>query len=379
MTEHPAGPPPLPGGSTVPPATGEQPAYKCAGCGARVEYAPGTTSLRCPYCRLEQPMIPAARTEIREHPIAELAVKPRAAVGHHVFTCRSCGATSESDDLATRCPFCASPLVADSEAVAQIAPEAVLPFGVDRAGVRGALRKWVASRAFAPNGFRTVAEAESLAGTYMPHWTYDASTRSDYTGERGDAYYRTETYTTTVDGESRTETRQVREIRWHHVSGSVDRAFDDVMVRGTDRVAHQKQDKLEPWPLDRAVAYRPEFLAGYTALRYDVEPTDGLESAKAVMADVIRQDCRHDIGGDEQRVHQVSTQYADLTYKLMLLPVWLVCYVYAGKTWQVVVNGCTGEVIGDRPYSRWKIAAVLAALAAVAAVVWIVLAYRHNG
>ena len=75
------------------------------------------------------------------------------------------------------------------------------------------------------------------------------------------------------------------------------------------------------------------------------------------MAPVIEQDCRADIGGDEQRVDHVDTAYHDMTFKLMLLPVWIACYLYAGKTYNILVNGRTGEVAGERPYSAVKIAA----------------------
>lgn len=352
--------------------------YPCAGCGARVEFAPGTTMLRCPYCQHEQALVPAART-VTEHSFAELADKPRAAVAAHVLSCQRCGATSDSNALSTQCQFCGSPLVADADASVQIPPEAVLPFEVDRAGVRSALRTWVSSRRFAPTSFRKVSEAESLTGTYIPHWTYDADTASDYTGERGEHYWVTETYTTTVNGESQTQTRQVQHTRWYSARGTVSRSFDDVIVRATTHVDDKHQDKLEPWPLEHAVGYQPEYLAGYAALRYDVEPEAGYQTAKERMAPVIQTDCRQAIGGDEQRVHQVSTRYANVTYKLMLLPVWIVCYIFAGRTWQVLVNGRTAEVIGQRPYSKGKIAAaVLAALIVIVAIITLIATHRSH-
>jgi DNA-directed RNA polymerase subunit RPC12/RpoP len=373
---------PIPAAARIPaqtPGAGSRPlTYACAGCGARVEFAPGTGALRCPYCQHEEAVVPAART-IREHPFDELARRPRTALASHVWACQKCGATTDSDLLASRCQFCGAPLVDAGDANEQIAPEAVLPFEVDRAGVRSALRLWVASRRFAPRSFRSVSEAESLSGTYVPHWTFDADTTSDYVGQRGDHYWETETYTTTVDGQTQTQTRQVMRTRWSHATGRVARAFDDVMVRGTARLIEEHQDKLEPWPLNATVAYQPEYLSGYSALRYDVEPENGLAVAKEQMGKVIERDCRNDIGGDEQRLSNVSTSYADVMYKLVLLPVWVVAYLYGGKTWQVLVNGRTGEVIGSRPYSKVKIvAAVLSALIVIAAVI-VAIVVAHRG
>ncbi|MEJ2579901.1 MAG: hypothetical protein P8Z68_12555 [Kineosporiaceae bacterium] len=345
--------------------------FPCASCGARVEFAPGSTMLRCPYCGHEQ-AIEATSATIEEHDYqtwAANARKPVAQVGAHVYTCTGCGARTESNDLSERCQFCASPMVADPAAVDAIAPEAVLPFGVDRSGARTAFQRWIRSRWFAPDALKKVASTEQMDGTYLPHWTYDARTMTRYTGQRGEHYWVTETYTVTVDGHPQTRTRQVQHTRWYPAAGTVQRAFDDVLVPATTHLPAQQLDTLGPWDLTKAAPFQPGYLSGFRTLRYDIEPDAGLQDAKQRMKAVIHGDCRADIGGDEQRVASMNTRYDDLAFKLVLLPLWIAAYVYAGRTWQVVINANTGEVVGDRPYSKLKIAlAVLAGLAAAAAV-----------
>ncbi|HEX3899139.1 MAG TPA: hypothetical protein VHW74_08195, partial [Mycobacteriales bacterium] len=235
--------------------------------------------------------------------------------------------------------------------------------------------KWVKSRWFAPNALKKVGSTEALKGTYVPHWTYDAQTATDYTGERGVHYYTTETRT--VNG--RTETFQQVHTRWSPASGHVSRAFDDVVVPASGVLPQAKLDKMGPWTLAQAQAFDPQYLAGYTALRYDVDPDNGLVTAKAKMQDVISGDCRSDIGGDEQRVSSMSVQYATMMFKLMLLPLWIASYVYAGKTYQVLINANTAEVIGDRPYSKLKIAlAVIGALIVIGVGIAIYLHTKHH-
>jgi LSD1 subclass zinc finger protein len=349
--------------------------YPCSGCGANLEFAPGTRVLKCPYCGAETP-VGAAQRAIREHSWAEFAQLPRKPIttlAAHVFTCQGCGAVTQSDKISDRCAFCGAALVADVTSGEQVAPEAVLPFLIDRPALREALRGWASSRWFAPNSLKRVTEAESSHSSYLPHWTYDAQTVSRYQGERGDHYYVTETYT--ENGE--TKTRQVQKTRWRSASGEVSRPFDDVLVVGTGRVMPEHLAKLEPWPLPDAEPYRPEYLAGHETLRYDVEPESGLARAKEHMAGVIREDCRRDIGGDEQRVHSVDTAYHNLAFKLMLLPVWIACYLHAGRTYNVLVNGRTAEVAGERPYSVAKItAAVIAGLLLIATVVVLIQLHR---
>lgn len=343
--------------------------FPCGACGSRVEYAPGTTTLRCPYCGTEQQIAPTD-AQIEEHSYDSWAAtaKPLARVGSHVYSCSGCGATTETDNLSDRCQFCGSPLVADSAAVELIAPEAVVPFAIDKGTARTAFRRWVTSRWFAPAALKKVGSTEGMDGTYLPHWTYDADTTTRYTGQRGQHYWVTETYTEMVDGRPQTRTRQVQRTAWYPAAGTVYRAFDDVLVPGTTRLPESRLDKLGPWQLGAAQPYQPAYLSGYRTLRYDIEPDSGLASAKARMRRVIEDDCRRDIGGDEQRVHSMDTRYAEIMFKLMLLPVWIAAYLYAGKTWQVVINANTGEVIGDRPYSKWKIALATIAVLLVAGI-----------
>jgi hypothetical protein len=51
----------------------------------------------------------------------------------------------------------------------------------------------------------------------------------------------------------------------------------------------------------------------------------------------------------------VHTQWSALSYKHLLLPVWLLAYRYRDKSYRVAINACSGEVKGERPWSVAKI------------------------
>jgi LSD1 subclass zinc finger protein len=352
--------------------------FHCSSCGARLEYAPGTTSLRCPYCGHVQE-VAAITTVIQEHSYdawAALPPKPRAPAGSYRLTCHRCGAQTDSDNLSVTCPFCGAPIVAETAGGDQIAPEAVVPFGIDQRAAQDAVRGWVRSRWFAPNRLKKVGATESLHGTYLPHWTYDSRTATDYSGMRGEHYWETETYTEN----GQTKTRQVMRTAWYPASGHVERDFDDILVPASSRLSPERVGDLAPWPLENAKAYQPDYLAGYQTLRYDVEPDQGLSRAKQQMENVIQGDCRDDIGGDEQRVSSMDVRYAHVMFKLMLLPIWIAAYIYAGRSYQVFVNAHTGEVVGQRPYSVPKIvAAVVAALIVIGIVITLYVRSKSGG
>ncbi|GAB6903462.1 TFIIB-type zinc ribbon-containing protein [Kineosporia succinea] len=341
--------------------------YPCASCGARLTFAPGTTALKCPYCGFEQEVARDENRVVREHDydlwMATAQSMPVSQIAAHTVTCTGCGARTETDKLSDACPFCGAAIVVEANTDIMITPEGVLPFAIASDKAMDLLQAWVRSRWFAPNSLKSLAAREGIQGTYLPYWTYDSDTMTMYHGQRGDYYYETETYR---DSDGEEQERQVRKIRWWPAYGQVERIFDDILVPAVTRLPSKRVEALEPWDIPAAVPYQPEFLAGYQTLRYEVEPPAGLEQFKQIAERQIERDCRDDIGGDEQRVTSMDTQWNAITFKLLLLPVWLAAYRFDNKTWQVMINARTGEVIGDRPYSVAKIvSAVIAALVVV--------------
>jgi len=289
--------------------------------------------------------------------------------------CPNCGARVDmsSDIHAAECPFCATPVVTDTGTHRQIKPHALLPFALPEKAAHAAMTKWLGRLWFAPNGLREYAsKGRKMQGIYVPFWTYDADTKSAYSGERGTVYY--ESRTVTRNGETKTE--RVQKIRWRPKSGRVARFFDDILVLGSKSLPKDYTDSLEPWDLSALEPYRPDFLAGFRAEGYTVELTEGYQEARVRMDRQIERDIKFDIGGDRQRIHDVKTQVSDITFKHILLPVWLAAYKYRGKTYRFVVNGQTGRVQGERPWSAWKIAfAVILGLVIAAAVGFVMAIY----
>lgn len=356
----------------------------CPGCGSQLAYQPGTMMLHCDTCGTDVEIKPVD-ARITEHSLDEWEAANQntfvAKIAAFELTCQNCGATSTTTDLSSICQFCGGALVATDRPEGLITPEAVIPFQVQKKQAHDEFGKWVTSRWFAPNALKKVGSTEGLTGTYLPHWTYDSNTATDYTGQRGDYYYTTETRQVS-DGRGgwRTETYQQRHTAWHHASGHVARPFDDVLVLGAHTLDPEKVQKMGPWRLGDAKPFQDEFLTGFAAVRYDLDPQAGAEQAKQQMVAVIQDDVRRDIGGDEQRISHMDVVYRDNMFKLLLMPLWIATYLYAGKTWQVMVNANTGEVVGDRPYSAWKITlAVLAGVLLVAGIVAAVVLSRRSG
>ena len=350
--------------------------WPCEQCGAQLRFAPGQTRLVCDHCGHVQE-IPAEAPRSRARALQELdlarGLRDDLSSGDMVevrtTSCPNCGAKVEITGAvhATSCPFCDTPVVLDTGSERHIKPQALVPFALTEAEARKEMIRWLGSLWFAPGTLLEYArKGRALNGVYVPFWTFDADTSSRYSGERGEYYYETRTVQVRVNGKMETRQEQVRKTRWYSTSGRVARDFDDVLIMAARSLPERLGDELTPWDLGTLTPYNPEFLAGFQAEGYTVSLADGDAEAKDRMTDVIRQDVRRDIGGDEQRIHSIDTDWSDETFKHILLPIWMAAYKYNGKSYRFLVNGQTGEVQGERPWSVWKIASLVIVIAALA-------------
>lgn len=346
--------------------------FPCKTCGADLRYAPGTDHLKCDHCGavedIEDSMVWAG-SALRELDLQQAltnALPSEEMEETRVLNCTNCGAQVEfdADQHAAECPFCATPYVTDTGAHRHIKPHGLLPFLLREEEARSEMNSWLGKLWFAPGGLTKFARAgRKMQGIYVPFWTYDADTRTEYQGERGTVYYETRTQRVRVDGRMQTRQVRVQKVRWRNVRGRVARFFDDVLVLASRSLPKSYTDALAPWDLSSMEPYRPEYLAGFRAEGYTVELGDGYEEARDYMDRMIVRDVKFDIGGDRQRISHLDTNVSSVTFKHILLPVWVAAYKYRGKTFRFVVNGRTGAVRGERPFSIFKIAlAVIAGL-----------------
>jgi DNA-directed RNA polymerase subunit RPC12/RpoP len=346
--------------------------FKCGQCGAKLTYAPGTHALSCDYCSHVND-IPQGEEDIEELDFKKYLSQSAAeelTVERMVLKCSNCGATTtgEADVTAQACAFCDTDIITTAISVKLIKPRSLLPFHVTKKDAKESYKNWLHSLWFAPNALKERAKLEvGINGIYVPHWTYDSDTISYYTGQRGMYYYVSETRTrTNSDGGTETYSVQVRRTAWYPASGTVTNDFDDVLVLGSKSLPKKYADKLEPWDLENLVPYKDAYLSGFKSESYQTGLEEGFGEAKDIMDGHIRSSIRRHIGGDEQRIYTVKTQHNNISFKHILLPIWLSAYRYNEKAYRFMINARTGEVQGERPWSWVKITfAVLGVLSLI--------------
>jgi DNA-directed RNA polymerase subunit RPC12/RpoP len=335
--------------------------FNCQNCGGGLTFAPGTTSLECPYCGTLNEIAggdapPAEYEELDLSRAEELFSQEKDLQAVQIIKCPACQAEVTLEGTATtgECDYCGTALVATGNASNVMKPQYLLPFKLKKQEAGQKFKQWLKKLWFAPNAVKKYARVtDPMKGFYFPFWTYDAQTRSQYRGERGENY---QVQVKSQNSEGETVTRSETKTRWYSASGTVSRFFDDVLIPASQSLPGDLTTKLDQWDLKQMVAYKEDYLSGFKAESYSVNVQEGFSQAKDVMAEVIRRDVRRDIGGDKQRIHSVETHYSGTTFKYIILPVWNLTYKFKQKYFNVLVNGQTGEVEGQRPWSFWKIA-----------------------
>ena len=339
--------------------------FPCPTCGASLAYEPGTSALKCGHCgsehEIDGPPPDLAADAFTEHDfraaLRDDAEHADTAVRLELI-CQSCGAHTQLPENVTTaaCAFCGTPISGEKKSARLLRPKLILPFAIPTAKAKSLYEHWLASLWFAPSDLRKLAFLDAaLKGIYLPYWTYDAHAITRYTGMKGIDYWVTQSYTVMVNGRPQSRTRRVRKTRWYPAAGVVDNQFDDVLVPATRSLPKDRLDSLEPWDLPRSVPFDDDFLAGFVTESYAVPLDDGFGLAEQRMQPEIDATIRRDIGGDRQIISSKSTNYPSITFKHILLPVWVSAYRYRGKLFQIIINAQTGELSGQRPYSFWKI------------------------
>jgi Zn finger protein HypA/HybF involved in hydrogenase expression len=350
--------------------------FPCPACGAQAEWNPSKEKLVCPFCGTESPyVVDRATGQIHEIDlVATLRELPDEQRGWHAekrsVQCQSCRAVMVFDPtrVGQNCEFCGSPALVDyNEIKAPISPQSLLPFKVSQAQVREQIRRWYASKWLAPGKLKSRALVDTVHGVYIPYWTFDAHVICPWQAEAGYYYYTTESYR---DNQGRSQTRQVRHVRWEPAAGQITHFFDDEPVPGTQGLNHDLLRRIEPFPTSDLAPYDAAMLSGFVVEHYQIVLLDAAERSQQQMRAKLEALCAAQVPGDTHRNLQIFPQYSGRTFKHILLPVWLLTYTFGATPYQVLVNGYTGKMDGTYPVSWWKVAGlVLLALIALLIVI----------
>lgn len=341
---------------------------KCPRCRGMMEFDPKEGKLRCLSCDYTEAVLAREEENIcaeeQDFIYAERKGNHDWGVEKKTVHCESCGIEMIYDaaDPLEECLYCGSSRIMEVSRESILAPDGVCVFELDAKQAAERFEQWSRKRWFCRKELKQSVQPKKFKGIFVPCWTFDTHTHTTYDADYGVCYQRS---------------KGAQVTNWGGCCGEYREFIDDQLVDGSTRHEKELPNIIESFRIGENKTYRQEYLAGFAAERYSVDLKDAWEKAKESIFERLRRHVTNKIlalyHADEVENLKMTTVYNRIQYKLLLLPIWVVCFEVNGKRYRFTVNGQNGEVSGKVPVSPGKVASVvLGGLAALGCLLFFV-------
>ena len=193
-----------------------------------------------------------------------------------------------------------------------------------------------------PSEFSSPKNIDEISGVYIPFWLYSCKLEGKYTGKGS----KVTTWSTADYIYIKTD------IYNFERGGEVD--FQNIPIDASVRFNDAVMNSIEPFEYKDLTDFNYSYLSGFLAVKYDVESSEAkkisLERAKKTTEEEILKNnaySSYTLESSDNRVIEENVEY-------VLLPVWMLNIKHHEKFYTFAMNGQTGKMIGDIPYSKKK-------------------------
>lgn len=331
--------------------------YTCPHCGGNLKFDPETQKSKCEFCLstfTEEELEASAAKKLHSEPVEEIIedasdYQTDAPEDAHLlsYTCPSCGAqiVTEETTSATICYYCHNPVVLSKQVSGAFKPSKVIPFKYSSDQAVEAFLAWCKKHWFLPKDFSSPSQLEKISGLYVPYWLVDCSvvgqlsaTGTNISSWRSGNYRYTKTDKYGVYREA--------EMNFEYIPHDASKKAEDAIM-----------DSIGPFHFDDLVDFSTSYLSGFLAAKYDVEKEEVYPIIKQRIENGTNTTLRSSIGPyTHVIVNRVNVNFKKTRFHYTLMPVWILTYLYKGKTYIFAMNGQTGKVYGSIPLCRSKLA-----------------------
>jgi uncharacterized CHY-type Zn-finger protein len=328
------------------PVKAETQVLLCPVCSGNLTINDESGRVECRFCGHVEQREPAKGSGFDSLAMALIERKARGVkwvIGERLLHCNECGAerTIPARKLSENCPFCGSTHVIVQDALKSFEqPDGLVPFSISReeAGANIKAQLGSVSQRIANLFDNNRVKSALLDGVYLPFWVFDAmaditETRT-YKGSSRDSRFvmaNTQTRSTYTDG------------------------VYNVLVCAVHSPPASITDQLGKYKLDAVIPYDTKLLAKYPAELYSIDFDKASLDARSKVSAIMREKHGRKDTGDEQVQISIFSAVRDMTFRLLLLPVWVATLTEEdGDIRAAFVNGQTGKVVLGKAQKRRK-------------------------
>ena len=330
--------------------------YKCPSCAAPLEFDGHQKMMTCGSCgNAFEPETVIAVNQIERETnrpneiswdMQEQTATKEDILQTQTYQCSSCGAQLFTEDttVATACAFCGSPAVMPAQFSGDTKPSRIIPFKIDKAQAETMFRDYFKGRKLLPNLFlHSGNRIDEIRKLYVPYWLFSGKADAKMT-------YKATTVSTRRSGNYRITTTRHFLV---HRAGSL--RFDSLPVDAASKLDNKITESLEPFNSAEAITYAPHTLSGAQANRADVSKEESQARANERVNASTDAVFRGTVTGYASVVPQASSiQIKDGVSDSVLYPIWIITTTKGGKTYTFAINGQTGSIVSDIPWSKSK-------------------------
>ena len=329
--------------------------YKCASCGAPINYVPGSDELVCEYCGSVFPISEVTDGSVKSqefqwsNDVAEnLTVSP-----DKEYVCKSCGATLKSFDssFVTICPYCGNN-ISETKITDEKRPNLIIPFKIKKEEVKPLVNKYLKKKKLLPAVYAKLAAKGDLKGVYVPFWLFNCSVDGNMTLEGQIEISRT---STNSDGKTETE----HETEYYRLERETHFKFEKLPVDASTHFDNRAMDALEPFDYSEITDFTDAYFTGYLAEKFNSTPKDEKERTKSKIGEGILDYFRAtERKYDTVKIQKDNTELSFDNVKYAMLPIYTLNFTYKDKKQQIYMNGQNGKIVGDLPVKKAKAASL---------------------
>lgn len=317
---------------------------QCPRCGSpTLEFDEASGMLLCGSCGHEQVNTHSIRGDLVGGDLQRALIKQRSQaikwiVGERLLSCNSCGAerTIPAKKMKHHCPFCGSDHVIETDALGSFQrPDGMLPFKVAPQQARELLNERLTSRMERLKGIfgNNKVQRVTAVPIYLPFWVFDIHAE----------IMRTITVVSTDDNDNDSlfgSSNNASRVTYQDTTYD---AMFNVAVPAVKSPPTHLLNNIIDYKYQDITPYDARLISKFSAEIYTMEFDTASLEARSICAAEMRS--KHGRNTFDTRVSNVFINVQQMTYRLLLLPVWAINITEEdGDTRLAVINGQTGTI-----------------------------------
>lgn len=286
----------------------------------------------------------------------------------NLYECTSCGAKLmvKATETSSFCAYCGQPMILVDRLDKELEPDLIIPFSISQKRAEQLIRDRFCKGWFVPDEIKHF-QIDKIRGIYVPHWlvSYHVKKKIKYIFTENKREVRTGGDSKWLDSVTQNSRKNDTERIIHNCMKDAECIVSRVPGDASRRLNDNISSRLEPYDIDRVLAFSPEYLSGFYTDRYDVPAKVIAAMAKEKSDKALRDEMLGDPGDKRFKDYHVTDEKTEIELsdiEYALFPVWFMTFQYQGILYTVAVNGQTGKVVGNVPSNRFKVGASIGIL-----------------